>query len=228
MKRIIFLKNFIAFAIISILLFNSSGYLILFISSTHFIKKIVYEKLLNDELKDEIILLSVSKKDLAENKISFQWIDSREFRLNGKMYDIKRNLSDADSLRFLCYYDDDENLLEELFHSFSKSETERNKDRSNQISLWTFLGLFIQKPAQLLVDFSSHKIQIYHFNQSNQFFAEVITPPPQQYWIIISYFWKKLDKPWQSVYLRIHFMNSEIVQYVHSKFFGSSLWLFNI
>ncbi|WP_041294118.1 hypothetical protein [Ignavibacterium album] len=179
MKRFNFPKNYIAFAIISILLFNSSGYLILFISSTHFVKKIVHEKLLDEELKDEITLLSISKKDIAENKISFQWVDSREFRFNGKIYDIKKNLSDADSLRFLCYYDDKENLLEELFHSFSKSEIERNKDRSNQISLLTFLGLYIQKPAQLMVDFYSHKIQLCYFNQTNQFFAEVITPPPQ-------------------------------------------------
>lgn len=179
MTRKIHTKNFFSFLIISILLLNSSGYLFIYISSTQIVKKIVFEKLLSNKLDNEIVLLSFSKKDIHENKISFQWIDSREFRFNGKMYDVKQNLSDKDSLRFLCYFDDKENLLEELFHTFSKSESERNKDRSNQINLWSFLGLFINQPVQLLFDFNSYKIQCTYPDQSNQFFVDVITPPPQ-------------------------------------------------
>lgn len=178
MKKNIYLKNFLSAIIISILLLNSSGYILLYFSSTHFVKKYVIKKLLNSELDKEIILLSISKKDIEENKVSFKWIHSREFRFNGKMYDIKKNLSDADSLRFLCYYDDKENLLEELFHNFSKSENENHKQR-NSINILAFIGLFLEKNKEFETFFTSTNLSLVLIENPIQQNSEVLTPPPQ-------------------------------------------------
>lgn len=160
------------------LIFNCSGYLLLYITSTHFVKKLVIKKLLNHELDHEIILLKISKKDIESKKVSFEWIHSKEFRFNGKMYDIKKNLSDNDSLRFYCYYDDKENLLEELFHKYSDSEKETKKHR-NSINLISFLSLFLSDDKYFEINFTVTKFIFVAMNQLTEPLIDVPTPPPQ-------------------------------------------------
>lgn len=178
MQKNINLKNFLSVIIISILLLNSSGYILLYISSTHFVKNYVIKKLLNSELDKEIILFSISKSDIEENKVSFKWIHSGEFRFNGKMYDIKKNLSDADSLRFLCYYDDKENLLEDLLYRYSKSENENNKQRGS-INILTFIGLFLEKESSFKTIFTYTNLSLVLIENPIRQTSEILTPPPQ-------------------------------------------------
>lgn len=178
MKFKINFKYFIIFFIVSVLVFNSNGYLLLYITSTHFVKKLVIKKLSNHESDHEIILLSISKKDIQSKKVTFEWIHSKEFRFNGKMYDIKKNLSDNDSLRFYCYYDDKENLLEELFYKYSDSEKESNKHR-NSINLISFLSLFLSDDRCLEINFTGTKLISVTVNQFTEPLIDVPTQPPQ-------------------------------------------------
>lgn len=179
MKVKIHLKNFLTIFLLTLLLFNSSGYFLLYIASTHFVKKLVIKKLLNHELDHEIILLSISIKDIKNKKVSFEWIHSKEFRFNGKMYDIKNNLSDNDSLRFYCYYDDKENMLEELFCKYSNSEKESKKN-INSINLLPFLNLFFSNDRKLeKFFFTGTKIFFVFFYQLTEPIIDVPTPPPQ-------------------------------------------------
>lgn len=171
-------KIFFVIFLITILLFNSSGYFLLYLSSTHFVKKLVMKKLLNHELDHETILLSISKKDIQNKKISFEWIHAKEFRFNGKMYDIKKNLTDKDSLRFLCYYDEKENLLEELFCKFSNSEKE-NHNKRNSLNIFPFLSLFFTHIE--IINFYSTSTYFINspLNNSPQPLIDIKTPPPQ-------------------------------------------------
>lgn len=172
------LYKFSALLIISVLLVNSGGYILLFVSSTQFVKKIVSEKLFNNELDEDLVLLSISKKDLEENKISFQWIHSKEFRFNGKMYDIKNNLSDSDSLRFLCYYDEKENFLEFLFNKFSESSKENHK-RLSSLNFLTFIIVFFEDNSPVDPIFQSADFSLVLKEKLVQPLIEVPTPPPQ-------------------------------------------------
>lgn len=136
------------------------------------------KKLLGGEFDKEIILLSISKKDIEQSRVSFKWIHSKEFRFNGKLYDIKRNISDSDSLRFYCYYDNKENLLEELFNKYSKDEKEKNKSRVNNFIFFSFIGLiandlFPSIPADGITYLPSSNSII------KQIIIDVLTPPPQ-------------------------------------------------
>ncbi|MCL6494615.1 MAG: hypothetical protein K6T54_07525 [Ignavibacterium sp.] len=173
------IKKSIVILITSLLLFNSSAYILLYVSSLHFVKKYIIKSLDNNEYDKEIILLTLSKKDIAEGKVSFQWIHPREFRYNGKMYDIKKNLSDEDSLRVQCYYDEKENLLEQLFHQFSKSESENTKQKQNNINLFSFIGLFLSYNDISLAKPSGTKVIFLIVSFQQQFNSEVPTPPPQ-------------------------------------------------
>uniref|UniRef100_A0A832DJC6 Uncharacterized protein n=1 Tax=Ignavibacterium album TaxID=591197 RepID=A0A832DJC6_9BACT len=173
------IKKSLAILITSLLLFNSSVYILLYVSSLHFVKKYIIKALDNNEYDKEIILLTISKKDIAEGKVSFQWIHSREFRFNGNMYDIKKNLSDEDSLRVYCYFDEKENLLEQLFHQFAKSENDKTKQKQNNINLFSFIGLFLNNNDISLTKPSGTKIIFLRVSCQQQFNKEVPTPPPQ-------------------------------------------------
>lgn len=178
MSTTIRLKNILVYFLVSVFLFNSSGYFLLYISSIHFVKKLVISQLSNDELNHEIILLSIGRKDIQNKKVTFQWVHSKEFRFNGKMYDIKKNFSDNDSLRFYCYYDDKENLLEELFNKFSKGEKESNKNRPNNFNFLTFIGLLFDSSSMLILFDGIYYSSIlpFHFTST---IIDVLTPPPQ-------------------------------------------------
>lgn len=178
MKPKIKLKKFLAEIIIAALIFNSCGYILLYFTSSQYVKYLVSEKLSKNELDSELIFISISKADLAKNKISFEWIHSREFRYNGKMYDIKKNLSDKDSLRFLCYYDEKENLIVELFNIFSKSERENNKLR-NSLNLFSFLIVFFEDNLIFRQFFQSTNLPIVLIENPLQRSLKVLTPPPK-------------------------------------------------
>ncbi|MGQ9799697.1 MAG: hypothetical protein ACUVRG_10510 [Ignavibacterium sp.] len=173
------IKKSLAILIISLLLFNSSGYILLYLSSLHFVKKYVINALDNNEYDKEIFLLTLSKKDIAKGKVSFKWIHSREFRYNGNMYDIKKNISDEDSLRVYCYFDEKENLLEQLFHKFAKSESDKSKQKQININLLSFIGLFFNSETITSYRFIGTKIMSLTIYFQEQFNFEVPTPPPQ-------------------------------------------------
>lgn len=174
-----YIKKSLVILITVLLLFNSSGYIFLYVSSLHFVKKYIIKALDNNEYDKEIFLLTLSKKDIAEGKISFKWIHSREFRYNGNMYDIKKNLSDEDSLRVYCYFDEKENLLEQLFHKFAKSESDKSKQKQTNINILSFIGLFFHSDEICYSESVETNIISLKISVNDQFNFEVPTPPPQ-------------------------------------------------
>lgn len=174
-----YIKKSLAILITALLLFNSSGYILLYVSSLHFVKKYILKALDNNEYDKEIFLLTLSKKDIAEGKISFKWFHSREFRYNGDMYDIKKNLSDEDSLRVYCYFDEKENLLEQLFHKFAKSEGDKSKQKHTNINLLSFIGLFFYSEEISFSESAGDYIIFLKISANEQFNSEIPTPPPQ-------------------------------------------------
>lgn len=172
------IKN-LAILIISLLLFNSSGYILLYFSSLPLVKKIIIEALDNNEYDEKIFLLTLSKKDISEGKISFKWFDSREFRYNGKMYDIKKNISDEDSIKVYCYYDEKEHILESLFNFYSEKSSNANKNSNNNYFVF-YLSLFLSKNFSLESELVLlGELKTNYKNEFSNFISDVLTPPPQ-------------------------------------------------
>ena len=164
---------------IFILLLNSGMYVLFYFSSLKVVKKAIHYLIEKDEFEKELIILSVSKKDIVNNTTKFEMVDEKEFRFNGQMYDIKKDLSDADSLRFLCYMDEYENLLEQLLNRFDNSTKESKTNQPVKIIFYPFLGLYFQQ-----TDSSSDNIELvaYCFYESEKLldnFIEIHTPPPK-------------------------------------------------
>jgi hypothetical protein len=171
-------KNAFSIILILILLINSGVYVLLYLSSIKIVKKTVHYLLSKNQLDEKLVLIAISKKDVSEKKIKFEWVEEREFRLNGNMYDVKEDKSDADSLKFLCYLDDHENLLEQLFNSHT--DTKKNSDSNHQkLVLIPFLFLYYQENHNLVKD-----TEVNFFSENKNYkpintCIDVLTPPPQ-------------------------------------------------
>lgn len=172
-------KKILSLILIVLLLLNSGVYVLLYFSSLKFVKKTIHYLIENNGLKEELIILSISKNDIEKNIVKFEWVEDKEFRFNGMMFDVKKDLSDSDSLRFLCYMDEHENLLEKLFNRFSDSNKNNSSNQPIKLTFTPFLGLFFQETECL-----NNLYELATFSFSNQIFLihnyqEVLTPPPQ-------------------------------------------------
>lgn len=162
-----------------IFLLNSGFYVLLYLSSIKIVKKTVHYLIEKDSFKKDLIILSFSRKDVKENKISFNRIDKKEFRFNGDMYDIKKDLSDKDSLRFLCYLDEHENQIEKIFTKFSDKKSEKKSDQTHKLNFISFFSLYFQNIDKIYFYNQSFWIILrIHINYTN-FYKEILPPPPQ-------------------------------------------------
>jgi hypothetical protein len=135
----------VAFLILVLFLYNSFGYLFLYFPSSllikHFVHKSIIEKKINP---DDLSILAFKISDLENNKYDFIWKKpGKEFRFNGKMYDIEDKIVNCDSVYYTVYYDHKENILEELF---SLHQKDSNKDKSqNTVQRVLLVGLYYEQ-----------------------------------------------------------------------------------
>jgi hypothetical protein len=106
----------------------------------HFVQKSIKEKKINPE---ELSVLVLSISDLENNKLDFIWKKpNKEFRFNGKMYDIEDKTVSGDSIYYIVYYDHKENILEGLF---SLHQNDSKKDKSqNTVQRVLLTGLYFE------------------------------------------------------------------------------------
>jgi hypothetical protein len=151
----------------------------MYLSSVEIVKKTIHYLLENDELNENLIFISLSKNDIKEQIVKFERIDEKEFRLNDKMYDIRKDLSDKDSLRFLCYLDEYENFLEKLFSKFSDSENNNKSNYQINFSFIPFLALYFQQTDLRLNTVAEIILKVNHSDNLLTINGDVLTPPPK-------------------------------------------------
>ncbi|MBE0539636.1 MAG: hypothetical protein IH620_07985, partial [Ignavibacterium sp.] len=139
------ITSFVFAAFLLLFIYNSFGYLLLYFPARTFIKEFVSESIRQDKIEaEELSTISFNKNDLKKNKYDFVWVKpDKEFRFNGKMYDVKKQIELNDSIYFTCYYDEEENILEELFAHYFNS---RKQDTTHNSALRIILvGLFSEE-----------------------------------------------------------------------------------
>jgi hypothetical protein len=170
-------------AMLVLFLYNSFGYLFIYFPSSliikHFVHKSINEKKIDPK---DLVVLSFSINDLYNNKYDFIWEKpGKEFRINGKMYDIEDKRVTKDSVHYQVYYDHKENILEELF---SLQQKENKKDSThNSINKVVFVGLYYEqiKLHQLYYnDLISSNIPL-NKNEAGflNYISDIPTPPPR-------------------------------------------------
>jgi len=174
-------SNIVLFVLI-VFIFNSFGYLCLIIPAKLMIKKIVHYSLEKDKFNsDDLEVLAFKLIDLNEHKYDFEWEEAgKEFRFNGKMYDVEKMEVKGDSIYYKCYYDHKENILEEIFAIyFCNNKKDKTRNVSNHVM---FFGLYSESikninPLQnnTAINIRLPKTEDRLMNQ----IKDVLTPPPR-------------------------------------------------
>jgi hypothetical protein len=125
-------------------------------------------------------LIVLSKEDILSKKMKYERIGSKEFRLNGNLYDIVKEIK-RDSYIFLyCINDIRENsLFSELFKKIDDNVANR-KQRNNTHNIFK---KSITEPVSYLTINETENVQLTYNNHNEKKYSfvwkEVITPPPQ-------------------------------------------------
>jgi len=155
-----------------IIFYNSSGYVLIFQSLIQFTKFFNHAAIEKNKVDEEIILLTFDKSEIIDMEK-----DGKELRYQDDLYDIVSKYETEDSVFIYCYYDYEENLLENNFHKHYQKEKQDQKKRPRQ-----FLTLFSEK--DLLSEFN---FNLQHYEVINNYltkiyfsnYQEIPSPPPR-------------------------------------------------
>ena len=173
----------VALLISVLFLYNSLGYLFLYFPASHLIKHFVHKAIKEKKIKHEdLSILAFKLSDLKNSKYDFIWKKpGKEFRFNGKMYDIEDKVVSGDSVYYTVYYDHKENILEELF---SLQQSDNKKDRSqSSVQRVLLLGLYYEQLKYYFIDLQDINTSNLLLNKNeavfHNFISDVPTPPPR-------------------------------------------------
>jgi hypothetical protein len=141
---VISLKKSISIAILSLFIYNSFGFLAVHPFLSMYYKNLGMQKIEKSAKQELIEFFIFDKKDIAENKIDFKWIHSREFIYNGEMYDIVKKEENDIQLFLYCINDIKEKKLEEEFAKKVQNNSTNSKHR--QVS--NHLNILLSEPVQ--------------------------------------------------------------------------------
>jgi hypothetical protein len=145
----------------------------------HFVQKSIKEKKLDAE---DLSILSFKISDFENNKYDFIWKKpGKEFKFNGKMYDIEDKEVKGDSIYYTVYYDNKENILEEMFALYSNNTKKDNTQNPAQRVL--LVGLYFEQLKYFSYKINSSGSSNLSLNKNEANFLnhtpDVPTPPPR-------------------------------------------------
>jgi hypothetical protein len=133
--------------------------------------------------EDELIeLIILRKEDIIFNKLNYERIHSREFRLDGKMYDIVKEVDKDSLIHFYCINDKKEEKLEKEFHKKVEDNTAGKKQRSNDNN--PFKTLISEPVCYLMLEqIAAGGLAFKSRNEKNYLpvWGDVLTPPPKSF-----------------------------------------------
>lgn len=176
-------KKIIIGVMLTLFLYNSFGYLLVYFPSSLLIKYIVHKSIKEKKINpEELSILSFSISDLKNNKYDFVWKKpGKEFQFNGKLYDIENQKAIDDSIHYTVYYDHKENILEELL-SFQQKDNKKEK-ASNTMQRIVFTGLYFEKINKQFFEIYKSRSTFIPIKKNELDFVKIIsdipTPPPR-------------------------------------------------
>jgi len=173
----------VALLISVLFVYNSLGYLFIYFPASHLIKHFVHKAIKEKKIKHEdLSILAFKLSDLKNNKYDFIWKKpGKEFRFNGKMYDIEHKVVSGDSVYYTVYYDHKENILEGLF---SLQQTDNKKDKSqNTVQRVLLVGLYYEQIKRYFIDLQIMYTSNLLLNKNeagfHNYISDVPSPPPR-------------------------------------------------
>jgi hypothetical protein len=170
-------------AMLVLFLYNSFGYLFVYFPTSLIIKHLVHKSIKEKKIDpDDLIILSFSIQELKNNKYDFIWKKpGKEFRFNGKMYDIEDKIINGDSVHYTVYYDHKENLLEELF-SLQQKDSKKDKAQ-NTLQRVVLAGLYYEQIKRYQFEITKSNNSNIPLNKNEagflNYISDIPTPPPR-------------------------------------------------
>ena len=165
--------------LISLLMFNSAGYVLVFFQLKNSFKKEAFSKLENYLIPSDMTVINISKNEFFEGSEGFHWINDKEFSFYGKMYDISQVEFLNDSVKIVALSDDKENKLNDFF------ELALNKNLNDKFSKTASIIKLLITEAGLPTEFQSasswREDMCYNFIfvPILENFFDVPSPPPK-------------------------------------------------
>ncbi|MCX6149716.1 MAG: hypothetical protein NTX22_04230 [Ignavibacteriales bacterium] len=179
-QKKIFTYSIVCFIFLT-LLFNSIGYILIYQQQLYTFKHQAFSKIQNFLPLEKMSIIGLSKNDIVSGKISFRRMEEREFKLNGKMYDVVKEVSKKDSIYFFCIKDEKEDELHQAFVKYFNENSNQTGNKSTSKNIYHNIiteALVIQDKIQIN---DSGKIKYCVFG-SGRFLSnhsETPSPPPK-------------------------------------------------
>lgn len=174
------MKKSLSILFIFIFLYNYCGYYITFIIQQHYAKKEIKRQLVKSIPENELCKIIIPF--YSKNKLTW-YENNKEFKYEGNMYDIVKQVKTRISTIYYCIQDNKENKLYQKLnqHVLNNLENDINqKEKSQKIMKKIFFDYyFIHKT---LYSYNKYNINYrYNFNSAmpESDVKDVITPPPE-------------------------------------------------
>jgi hypothetical protein len=176
------MRQLVSILLSTLFLYYSAGYYVTFKAEQYLIKKAIKLRIKNQVPENELTHLVFSPSSEACSEI--EWIEDHEFRYNGQMFDIVRQVTDDDgTIHYYCINDRQEEMLFADLKNQLKNllDTKNADNRQNQpVNKYFDKDYIVGKFYQFL--FNSDVSVAYH--PTDIFLAkaekEVPTPPPKR------------------------------------------------
>jgi hypothetical protein len=143
------LKKTLSILLVSLLIFNSAGYVLIFFQLKFSFQKQAFSKLENYLEPSEMTVINISKKEYLNGSQNFYQISEKEINFFGKLYDISQIEIINDSVKIIALSDDNENKLNDFF------EQTLNKNLNDKYSKTASIIKLLITEAGLPTEFSS-------------------------------------------------------------------------
>jgi hypothetical protein len=112
------LKKCISILLISFLIINSGGFVVIFYQAQHAAKAQMRRSILEgDYTADEVVKFRLVNELIYCDADGYSWKDTHEFEYKGVMYDIIRMVKDNDHVILYCLNDISEAKIKAAFHN---------------------------------------------------------------------------------------------------------------
>lgn len=144
------------------------------------IQKNVRNSILPSVDESELILFEVSASDTTTH---FKWKHSKEFKYQGKMYDIVKRKQTGDEITYLVWQDDEETIINSKIKRLTNSIFNNSSEsQNNQLSFQLLVTSLIVEPPFNFTSFylySTKTSPFYHYQNISliQYKGYIFNPP---------------------------------------------------
>ncbi len=159
--------------------YNTIGFFLISPLAVSYYKHVRLQEITDNCREDLIEEIILKKEDLLSRKIDYIRINRSEFRLNGTIYDVVKEIDTDSLIYFYCINDKNENLLENKLHNMEESSRNKSEEPidSNNLNLQLSEAVNYLTLEQANTCFS----QLEYFDEviNYQVCRDIPTPPPK-------------------------------------------------